>query len=117
MFSEVQGVPNRAEKVNPVLGGRFEYFLFFSARGRGRGSPRRQEGAGVGFLLEIPGGGGGEGPGGCLRGILGGDLKYFFSGLKCLPRVKIRLNPVKSHTRRTPFADNCAVTATDFNCL
>ena len=63
-----------------ILGGRFEYFLFFSARGRGRGSPRCQEGAGVSFYWKYQGGGGfsheggggGEGPGGCLRGILGG---------------------------------------------
>ena len=72
----------------PLLGGRFEYFLFFSARGRGRGSLRRQEGAGVGLLLKIPGGrvlpregGWGEGPGGCLRGFGGGgDLNIFFRG-------------------------------------
>ena len=56
------------------LGGRFGYFLFFSARGRGRGSPRRREGEARDFLLKIPGEGGspgrgGEGPGRCLWGI------------------------------------------------
>ena len=72
------------------LGGRFGYFLFFSARGGGRGSPRRREGVGGRFLLKIPGaggvsgGGGPEGPGGCLRRIGdfggGGDLNIFFRG-------------------------------------
>ena len=69
------------------LGGRFGYFLFFSARGRGRGSPRHRGGWGDDFLLKIPaggvsraGGGGGEGPGGCLREIWGGGggLNIFF---------------------------------------
>ena len=57
------------------LGGRFGYFLFFSARGRGRGSLGRQ--GGVFFLLKIPGGGGvcqegGEGAGRVSAGSLGG---------------------------------------------
>ena len=42
----------------PELGGRFGYFVFFSARGRGTGSPRRREGVGDDFLLKIAGGGG-----------------------------------------------------------
>ena len=50
------------------IGGRFGYFLFFSARG-GEGESEAP-GGGIGFLLKIPGGGGcfqeGEGPGGCL---------------------------------------------------
>ena len=58
----------------PLLGGRFGYFLFFSAWGGGRGSPRRRRGGGR-FLLKFPGAGGGfspggegfEGPGRCLR--------------------------------------------------
>ena len=58
---------------NSLLGGRFEYFLFFSAWGGDRVSPRRRGGGGIG-LLKMPGGGG-EGPcrtggaedlGGCL---------------------------------------------------
>ena len=40
------------------LGGRFGYFLFFSAQGRGRGSPRL--------------GAGGRGAGRVFEGILGG---------------------------------------------
>ena len=75
------------------LGGRFGYFLFFSARGGGRGSPRRQEGGGgIHFLLKIPGGGGfQEGPRGregvCgeLGNLGGGGAKYFFSGPKRPP--------------------------------
>ena len=72
------------------LGGRFGYFLFFSARGGGKGNPRRREGGGVRFLLKIPGGGGGleegEGPRGregvCgeLGNLGGGGAKYFFFG-------------------------------------
>ena len=65
------------------LDGRFEYFLFFSARGRGRGSPKRQERAGVGLVLKIPGGGGGVptrggGGRGCLWVIWGRELNFFF---------------------------------------
>ena len=41
------------------LGGRFGYFLFFSARGGGRGSPRHQEGGGDPFFIENPKRGGG----------------------------------------------------------
>ena len=41
------------------LGGRFGYFLFFSARGGGGGSARPPGGGGgVDFLLKIPEGGG-----------------------------------------------------------
>ena len=68
------------------LGGRFRYFLFFSAR-EGEGGVRGAR-RGVGSVF----GGGGlqeeEGPGGCLRRIgdfsLGG-AKYFFSGPKRPP--------------------------------
>ena len=59
------------------LGGRFGYFLFFSALGGGKGQSEAPAGGGIGFLLKIPGGGGGfqegegprgrEGPGGCVR--------------------------------------------------
>ena len=69
------------------LGGRFGYFLFFSARGRGRGSARRREGGGD-FLLKIPGGevsraGGSRGARGRegVCGEFGGrGAKYFFFG-------------------------------------
>ena len=79
------------------LGGRFGYFLFFSARGRGRGIPRRREGGGERFFTENPrrgvcrvgwGGGGGGGGRGAARVFarnLGGEAKYFFSGLKFPP--------------------------------
>ena len=68
------------------LGGRFGYFLLFSALGRGGGSPRRQEGAGVGFLLKIPGGGlgsptrGGGGTGRVSAGNWGGGLQAGLPG-------------------------------------
>ena len=82
-------------KVTFVLGGRFEYFLFLSARGRGRGSPGRPRGGEVGFLLKIPGRkgvpqdrGGGEGV--CRKFERGGGAKYFFRGAemptKCVTR-------------------------------
>ena len=54
------------------LGGRFGYFLFFSARAGGRGSPRCRDGGGaIDSLLKIQGGGssgreGLMGPEGCL---------------------------------------------------
>ena len=64
-----------------ILGVRFGYFSFFSARRRGRGSPGHRQGEGDDFLVKIPGGGGGsrggggggagEGPAGHLRGIRG----------------------------------------------
>ena len=70
-----------------ILGGRFGYFIFFSARGGGRGSLRRLEGRGDRFVIENPSrGGGAEGPGGCLRqigefwGVNVGGAKYFFRG-------------------------------------
>ena len=51
---------------------------------------------GDGFLWKIPGGGvfsrRGEGPGGCLQRIgdfLGGGAKYFFSGPKRPPRLRL----------------------------
>ena len=57
--------------VRLLLGGRFGYFLFFSARGRGRRNEKGEDD----FLLKIPGGGGvpggwggTEGPGGCFQG-------------------------------------------------
>ena len=60
-----------------ILGGRFGYFLSFSAPGRGRGSPERRGGRGVGFLSKIPGG---EGTGRVSAGNLGelGGLNIFF---------------------------------------
>ena len=78
----------------PFLGGRFEYFLFFSARGRGRGSARGAEKGEDDFLLKIPGGGGGlaggwgggRGAGRVFAGNWGGGGKYFFfSGPKGPP--------------------------------
>ena len=62
-----------------ALGGRFGYFLLFSARGRGRGSPRRREGRGGDFLWKIPEGKGSPGwvgPG--EGGIRGGGVNIFF---------------------------------------
>ena len=102
----------RSEKQRPCfcgqnLGGRFGYFLFFFCSGEGSGNPWRQEGAGVSFLLRVPGGGGfptrggGEGPGGCLRGTLGGGAKYFFSGPKCPPR--------NAHSSFSPLSSKPAV--------
>ena len=70
------------------LGGRFGFFVFFSA-GEGKGVRGSRKGVGgVRFLLKIPGegvsqergGGGAEGSGGCLRGIWGGGGKYIFFG-------------------------------------
>ena len=46
-----------------LLGGRFGYFLFFSAWGRGRGSPGRREGRGATFIENRRRGGGGRSPG------------------------------------------------------
>ena len=66
----------------PILGGRFGYFLFFSAWGGGR------------FLLKIPGGGspggrGAKGPGGCLGDWGGGGgATCFFSGPKWPPSIR-----------------------------
>ena len=57
------------------LGGRFGYFLSFSAPGRGRGSPERQEGGGSVFNWKSQEGGGlpiGEGAGRESAGNLGG---------------------------------------------
>ena len=81
---------------SPFLGGRFGYFLFFSARGGGGGSSRRQERGGGRFLIENPRRGGGVSrrgrgfPGGLFGanwGFLGGGgAKYFFSGPKRPPR-------------------------------
>ena len=90
-FAELTELPQNSVSslFRNSLGGRFEYFLFFSARGRGRGSPRRQKGAGVGFLLKTPRGGGfshkREGGGRGARRVSegnfgGGDLNIFFRG-------------------------------------
>ena len=88
-----QGKPPKRQRslipAEPLLGGRFGYFLFFSARGRGRGSPRAPGGGGGGISFSANptrGGGspgGAEGSGGCLRriGDFGrGGAKYFFRG-------------------------------------
>ena len=72
--------------IQTYLGGRFGYFLFFSALGGGRGSPRRREVGGIDFLLKIPQGGGSPGGGGprgregvCGKlGNWGGGAKFFF---------------------------------------
>ena len=63
------------------LGGRFGYFLFFSARGGGRGSPSSRDGWGIGFLLKIPGGGGFCRKGGAegREGVCG-ELGNFWGG-------------------------------------
>ena len=63
-----------------ILGARFGIVFFCSGEGKGVRGARKGVG-GVGFLLNVPaggfsqessgGGGGGEGPGGCLRGMLG----------------------------------------------
>ena len=74
-----------------ILGGRFGYFLFFSARGGGRGSPRRWEGGGLNFLLKTPARGGVFRRGGAEAGRVsaanwgsggGGGLHIFFRGRK-----------------------------------
>ena len=88
-------VPGASRPGGPKLGGRFGYFLFFSARGGGRGSPRPPGGGVVDFFLKIPGGGGSrgggaEGPGGCLRRIGdlgGGGLNIFFRG-RNVPKIE-----------------------------
>ena len=87
------------------LGGRFGYFLFFSARGRGRerGSPRRREGEGQffygksqegGFL-----GGWGRGPGEGVCGEFGGGGALNISFGAEIPtklRSKIAIFPPKT---------------------
>ena len=93
-----------------LLGGRFGYFLFFSARGRGRGSPRGHEGRASAFLIEdptrgggvFPGGGGWEGVCGESGNFLGGS-KFFFWGPKRPPRlqwnfISMLSNPESLHT-------------------
>ena len=50
------------------LGGRFGYFLFFSARGKGKGEPGAAGRRGGLLFLKIPGRGGGSFRGGGLRG-------------------------------------------------
>ena len=72
----------------PLLGGRFGYFFFFSARGGGRGESEAPGREAIGFLLKIPGGGGvsrggAEGKGVCLQPIGelgGGGLNIFYRG-------------------------------------
>ena len=70
------------------LGGRFGYFLFFSARGGGRGSPGRRERGGS-IFIENPRRGGlqegrGQGAGRVSAANLGigggGGLNIFFRG-------------------------------------
>ena len=65
----------------------FRIFFIFSARGREGGVRAPGGGRGATLYGKIPGEGvsrvggcGGEGPGGCLRAILGGGAKYFFRG-------------------------------------
>ena len=80
-----------------ILGGRFEYFLFFCS-GRGNGGVRgaRTGGGGYRSLLKAPGWGEVflEGPRGrevsaVNWGILGAGAKYFFSGPKHPPRIVV----------------------------
>ena len=81
-----------------MLGGRFGYFLFFSARGGGRGSPRRQEGGGR-FFIENPTerGRGREGVCGELGnfGGEGGGALYFLLGPETSTKLWVRKNPAK----------------------
>ena len=63
------------------LGGRFGYFLYFSARGGVRGSSRRQEcGGGVRCFSENPRRGGGFQEGEGPRGREGGTGDFFGGG-------------------------------------
>ena len=83
------------EGVTKILGGRFGYFIFFSARGGERGSSRRRGGGGGGqVFIENPRRGGEAGRGrGAGRvsaanwGIFWGGGLIFFSGPKCPPRI------------------------------
>ena len=76
------------------LGGRFGYFLFFSARAR-EGEGRVRGAGGRGGFIENPKGGGVSRTGGAEAGrvsaanwrIWGGGGKYFFRGRKC-PSLK-----------------------------
>ena len=78
---------------NSNLGGRFGYFLFFSAPGRGKGESEAKGGGGADFLLKIPGRGvsrrergrGGGRVSGRIGEFGGGGEIYFFSGPKCPP--------------------------------
>ena len=80
--------PKEESAWKPDLGGRFGYFLFFSAPGRGRESGATGRGGGR-FLIENPRRGGGlqervgrgEGAGeGVCREFGGGGLNIFFRG-------------------------------------
>ena len=86
MFAETKGL------LESLLGGRFEYFLFFPAVGRGRGSRGAARGMGSVFTLKIPGE---EGPAGCLRGIRAGGrgARYFLFKPKFPPSVCCSLSP------------------------
>ena len=109
------------------LGGRFGYFLFFSARGGGRGSRGAGGRWGIGFLLKSPGGGppGREGPRGregvCSElgnfwgGGGGGGAKYFFSGPKCPPR-SFFASAAKTHSLDLKSQENARKTFCEKSC-
>ena len=90
------------------LGGRFGYFLFFSCSGRGKGESEAQGGGGgLDSLLKIPQAGEGlqegEGRGGgrvsAANWGIGGGAKYFLSGPKCPPRLRIGGKMFSIHQR------------------
>ena len=84
-----------------MLGGRFGYFLFFSARG-GEGGVRGDREAG-GRFFENPRGGGvyQEGVGGGREGVCrecgGGGLNILFSGPTCPPSMGVQNLVVKGN--------------------
>ena len=96
---EAGGLQAFGSRALHILGGRFGYFIFFSARGsRGKGESEASGGGGGGKFIENPRKGGGgvlqEGEG--LRGRegvcgelgnFGGGGANFFSGPKCPPSI------------------------------
>ena len=73
--------PTPPNLFTPKLGGRFGYFLFFSARGggRGRGSPRSQERGGQFCIENFRRGGLQEGEG-VSRRVVRSELGNFVGG-------------------------------------
>ena len=102
-------MPTVAPLTQRYLGGRFGYFLFFSARGSGKGSPRRREEGGGRFLIENPSRGGLPGRAEGARGWegvcgefwagggVGGGLNIFFRGQNSHQDIVYELNSNRSN--------------------